>query len=109
MTLGACAQLCPPTADDRDSMSRARLVHDQRGFTIVEVMVAAALLLTGLVGTLTMLQGASNTTTTTKAREQGIGLQRELLEAARGIPYEQLVPTSIVSRVQAVSGLADQN
>ena len=37
-------------------MSRARLLHDQRGFTIIEVMVAAALLLTGLVGTLTMLE-----------------------------------------------------
>jgi prepilin-type N-terminal cleavage/methylation domain-containing protein len=90
-------------------MSRARLLHDQRGFTIIEVMVAAALLLTGLVGTLTMIEGASKTTTTTKAREQGIGLQRELLEAARGIPYEQLVATSIVPRVQAVAGLADQN
>ena len=106
---GPPAQLRPRSADDRDSMSRARLLHDQRGFTIVEVMVAAALLLTGLVGTLTMLQGASNTTTTTKAREQGIGLQRELLEAARSVPYEQLVPTSIVTKVQAVGGLADQN
>ena len=86
-----------------------RAISDERGFTIVEVMVAALLLMTGLVGTMTMLDQANATTTTTKAREQGVSLQRELVEAARSISYSELDNATIVSRLQAREGFADAN
>lgn len=86
-----------------------RFISDERGFTIVEVMVAAALLLTGLVATMSMLNSANASTTTTKAREQGVSLQREIVEAARSISYAELTPESIVARIQRMDGLGDDN
>lgn len=82
-------------------------MHREDGFTLVEVMVAALVLLVGVLGTLTMLDTASFATQTSKAREQGVALQRELVEAARAVPYDQLTPTSVVGKVQASPDLGD--
>jgi prepilin-type N-terminal cleavage/methylation domain-containing protein len=81
-----------------------RLQHDQQGFTIVEVMIAATVLLVGMVGIALVLNGASLATTSTKAREQAVSLQRELVETARSVPYEQLSPNAIVAAVQIAPG-----
>src|SRR5260370_41351097 len=78
---------------------------DQRGFTIVEVLVASAVLLIGLLGAVTMIDGANATNTTIKAREQGINLARELIEAGRAIPYAQLTPASVVPQGQGMANL----
>jgi prepilin-type N-terminal cleavage/methylation domain-containing protein len=86
-----------------------RAIADERGFTIIEVLVAASVLLVGLLGAVTMIDGASATNTTTKAREQGVSLARELLEATRSIPYAQLVPAGIVAKVQAMPNLGNAN
>jgi hypothetical protein len=72
---------------------------------MVEVMMAAFVLVIGLLGTVALIDGANGTTLRTKAREQGVSLERELVEAARSIPYNQLTPSSIVGRVQAMPGL----
>jgi prepilin-type N-terminal cleavage/methylation domain-containing protein len=90
-------------------MSARHGAQDEQGFTLVEVLVATLIIVIGLFGTLAMLDGANATTTSTKAREQGVALQREIIEAARSIPYDQLTPTSIVSRVQAMPNLGDSN
>jgi prepilin-type N-terminal cleavage/methylation domain-containing protein len=84
-------------------------IADQRGFTIVEVLVAASVLLIGLLGAVTMLDTASATDSTTKAREQGASLARELVEAGRSIPYAQLIPAAIVAKVQAMPNLGNAN
>lgn len=80
---------------------------DEGGFTLIEVMVAAFILVVGILGTLQMLTYSSLATTTTKAREQGVALQREIVEAARSLPYDQLMPNSIVSKIQALPDLGD--
>jgi prepilin-type N-terminal cleavage/methylation domain-containing protein len=77
------------------------------GFTIIEVMVAAAVLLVGLVGVLGIVTQSDAVTASNRAREQGIALQREIIEAAQAIPYEQLSQASIVSKIQATAGLTD--
>jgi hypothetical protein len=84
-------------------------VSDDSGFTLVEAMVAAFVLLIGLAATLTMVDQANQTTSSTKAREQGVSLQRELIESARSIPYDQLAPTSIASRVMSLPNLGDSS
>lgn len=83
--------------------------RNEAGFTLIEVMVAGLLLVTGLLGALAMLDYSNRTVTTTKAREQGVALQREIIESARSIPYDQLVPTSIASQVKAMPNLSDSS
>lgn len=80
-------------------------MSDERGFTLVEVLVAFFLLMVGMAGTALMLNTANAATAGTKAREQGIALQREVVEAARSVPYDQLAPATVVPAVQAKPGL----
>src|SRR6266576_1322052 len=89
-----------------DSVARGR---GQGGFTLVEVMVAMALLLTAVLGLMSMTDSAARTTTDTKAREGAISLEREILEDAGGIAYSQLSPTTLVPTLQALPGLASQS
>lgn len=77
------------------------------GFTIIEVMVAAAVLLIGLVGVLGIVSKSDAVSASNRIREQGIALQREIVEAARSIPYDQLSQGTIVSKIQATAGLTD--
>ncbi len=88
-------------------MDPSRSLRDASGFTLVEVIVAMVLLLVGILGTMTMFDAASAATTTSKAREQAVALQREVVETVRAIPYAQLANGSVVSRVQAQPALAD--
>jgi hypothetical protein len=77
------------------------------GFTIVEVLVASVILLVGIMGVLGIVVQADGVSASNRAREQGVGLQREIIEAARSIPYDQLTQTSIVSRIRLQPGLDD--
>lgn len=81
----------------------------QEGFTLVEVMMAATVLLLGVLGVGAMLGQAATATWSTKAREGAVALQREIVETAHAIPYDELTTTGIVPRVQAhpSAGLAD--
>ncbi|HEV2999928.1 MAG TPA: prepilin-type N-terminal cleavage/methylation domain-containing protein [Solirubrobacteraceae bacterium] len=81
-------------------------MRDERGFTIIEVLVAAMILVVGLLGTLALVDGANEATTATKAREGGNNLQRELIELARAVPYEDLQPGQVVARIRE-RGLSD--
>src|SRR3954452_11922901 len=83
--------------------SRAR---GQSGFTLVEVMVAMAILLTAVLGLMSLTDSAAKTTTSTKAREGAISLAREIVEDAGGVAYSQLNPTNLVPTLQALPGLA---
>ena len=101
----------PGGCSRRSVTLRNRRTHarDERGFTIIEVMVAATILLVGILGTVTMIDAAALTTSATKAREQGVDLQREVIEAARSIPYNQLDNPTIVSKVQAMPNLGNDH
>ena len=82
-------------------------LSEEDGFTIVEVLVAAVVLVVGLLGTLTLVDTANKTTFETKAREQASSLQREIVENARSVDYDQLTPASVSSAIQGRAPLGD--
>lgn len=86
------------------SASRARSQH---GFTLIEVMVTMLILLVGLAGAVTLIDGANAITVSTKQREAATNLQRELIEGARAVPYDQLTPNGLQASLQARPGLGD--
>jgi hypothetical protein len=79
----------------------------QDGYSLVEVLVAALVTTVGLIGTFSIIDGAQAETTKNRAREGAVALQREIVEAARSLPYDQLTPASVLPGVQAQPGLAD--
>lgn len=90
-------------------MAPAMQMRREDGFTLIEVMVAMLILVIGLLGAMTVLTQASSTSSTTQAREQGVSLDRELVEAARGIPYASLTPNTVAGNVASASALADSD
>lgn len=84
-------------------------LRSEAGMTIIESMVAATLLIVGLLGTVTMIDDANSTTWSTKAREQAVSLQREIIETARSIPYDQLTPNGTGALIREKTGLGDSN
>jgi type II secretory pathway pseudopilin PulG len=77
------------------------------GFTLIEVIVAILLLLGGVLATVALVDQAASTTGSTKAREGGTALVRELLEASRAIPYDTLTAGSVAGQLQARTDFAD--
>jgi type II secretory pathway pseudopilin PulG len=81
----------------------------EAGFTIIEVLVASVILLVGVLGVLGIVTKADQVSASNRAREQGIALEREVIEAARSIPYDQLTQNALVGRIQATTGLTDSS
>lgn len=88
---------------------RARLLFDQSGFTLVELLTAATVLVVGVLGVVAMIAGANVRTLATRGREGATNVQRELVERARAIPYAQMTEASAISQLQAVPGLEDSS
>jgi prepilin-type N-terminal cleavage/methylation domain-containing protein len=88
-------------------MARVR-IGSENGFTLVEVMVAIAVLLVGVLGAVAMIDGANAQTSRTKAREGATALARSVLEIGRGVPYADLTAARILTELQARgAGFAD--
>ena len=68
----------------------ARAGRGDDGFTIIEVMVAALVLIVGLLMVLAMYGGALRTTTTSNTRVTATNLARELVETVREVDYNDL-------------------
>jgi Tfp pilus assembly protein PilV len=103
--------MCPfplkPVFHRADTYSVGRTASSSReaGFTIIEVLVAATVLVIGIGATLALLNAANATTSVTRGREGATNLARELTEAARGIPYARISTGSLASTLQAQPGL----
>jgi prepilin-type N-terminal cleavage/methylation domain-containing protein len=85
----------------------SRTLAGREGFTLIEVLVAMAVLLTGVLGALAIIDRANAATVTTRSRESAVNVARELVEAARSVPYANLTPASVESEIQALPGRAD--
>ena len=86
-------------------MTCRRALVGQAGFTLVELMVAAFILLVGLLGVAAMLNQATTVAGTNNGRVGATNLAREILEDARSIDYDQLNPTQIAGALQGRPGL----
>ncbi len=95
------------------SFARPRFAHrrfrsDEDGFTMIEVLVAAVVLLGGVVVLLSLVDMANRTTANTRARDAGTTLARQVTEAARSIPYAMLTPQTVEAELQSQPGLASR-
>jgi Tfp pilus assembly protein PilV len=86
--------------------SRAR---QERGFTIVEVIVASLVIVIGLLTAFLALAVAVHSSSDVRQREEGVSLARQITEDARSIPYSQLSSATVVSTLQAYPGLANSS
>ena len=68
----------------------------ERGFTLVEVMVAIMILLVGVLGVVSMVDGAKAVTSKTKAREGGTNVARSIIEVSRSIRYRDLTAVELL-------------
>ena len=79
---------------------------DEQGFTLIEVVVAMAVILTGVLGTMALIDRASAQTSEAKTRQTANALIRDVIETAQGVPYTQLTPDGVKTALQA-NGFAD--
>ena len=85
-----------------------RPCHDrQGGFTIIEVMVAAFVLLVGVLGTVALIDTAIGVGSTSRSREAATNLTREIVETSRLVDYDVLLTASAPAALQGKTGLAD--
>src|SRR5215204_3693821 len=84
-----------------------RVRHTEAGFSLVEVMVAATLLVVGVLGTVSMVDASSDTTTSNNRREVGVATAREVVEAARAVPYASLLDGGAEAQIKTQAGLSD--
>jgi prepilin-type N-terminal cleavage/methylation domain-containing protein len=78
----------------------------ERGFTIIESMIAVAILLGGALATLAMLDTASHRTRSAADRQKATALAREVVEVAKSIPYRDVATETIVDRLRQDAGIA---
>src|SRR5215218_8896295 len=79
----------------------------QAGFTLIEVLVAMLILLVGVLGVVTMVDGANAVTSKTKAREGGTAIARSIIEVSRSIRYRDLTQESLEAALETRPTLAD--
>jgi prepilin-type N-terminal cleavage/methylation domain-containing protein len=76
-------------------------MRGQSGFTLVELLVAAFILLVGMLGVLGVMQRGLATTALNAQRVAATNLGREVIENARATDYDQLTPSLLATALQA--------
>lgn len=82
-------------------MGRAPSIRSDDGFTLIEVLAAALVLVVGMLAVLSVLQKGMETTVLNRQRVTATNLVRELTEAARTITYASLTTAQAPARLQA--------
>ncbi|HEX8741941.1 MAG TPA: prepilin-type N-terminal cleavage/methylation domain-containing protein [Thermoleophilaceae bacterium] len=73
----------------------------QAGFSLIEVLVAMAVILVGVLGTVGLLERASAQSSEAKTRQTANALIRDVVETAQGAQYAQLTSTSAKTTLQS--------
>jgi prepilin-type N-terminal cleavage/methylation domain-containing protein len=80
-------------------------VPDERGFTLIEVLISSVILVIGIFGTFTLVSMANAGANRARAREGATNLAREVLEDAHAITYSKVGGTAwITSAFNGLSG-----
>lgn len=82
---------------------RDRALADERGFTLIEVLVATLLLGIGLVGLFSMIDLATRTANVDRLRQAEVNVARQALESARNLSYTSLSGGSALASALASS------
>ena len=85
---------------------RSTRIAAEDGFTLVEVLVAATILIIGTFAAFQLVDAASRTTSANSARIGGTNLTRELTEFARGADYDELQPTTLETALRKNAAVA---
>lgn len=84
-------------------------MSDERGFTLIEVLVAATLLISGVFATLALIDKGTQTTVVSKQRDVANAVAQELIERAVGSKYTSAVnDMTDVYPAAALPGPADR-
>src|SRR4051794_4784164 len=87
-----------------------RRIRSESGMTIIEVMVAAAVLTIGLLGAAQLLITANKSTNASSARSGANNVARRLAEAARSVGARDLTPSTVTASLKtAAPDLADSD
>jgi len=97
-----------PSAPVRSSRRPESGPSSEAGFTLIETLVASVVLIVGLIALLGLLDTSVKASASTRQREAATNLARQVLEDARGIPFGQISPSSIVGELQAMPGLKNE-
>jgi Tfp pilus assembly protein PilV len=85
-----------------------RVVSGQQGFAVIEALMAALVLVTGILGMAVALTSSRHLTTTSQRAQSGEGLAEQALETMRQTPYANLklatAPTGSGTTGNTVSG-----
>jgi Tfp pilus assembly protein PilV len=85
-------------------MRRFRLL-EERGFTLIEVLIASVVLIIGIFGTFALVQMANAGANRARAREGATNLAREVLEDSHAISYAKVGTSGwITSALTGLSG-----
>ncbi len=79
----------------------------EAGFTIVEVLIAMLVLIIGVLGTFTMIDGGMASTARTTARDQGTNLARDLVERSRQADYASMTNALAPATLRATLPASD--
>jgi Tfp pilus assembly protein PilV len=84
-------------------MGRLPALRSHDGFTLVELMAAALVLVVGMLSILTVLHSGIEKTTLSQQRVAANNLARELTETARTADYDTLTPSGAATALQAAN------
>src|SRR5437762_2879714 len=82
---------------------------DDRGFTLVEVLVAMTILIAGVLGVVALVDGANAETNAADTRIGATNLAREITEAAHAVDYDSLLTSTggLGPRIASMSHLTE--
>jgi type II secretory pathway pseudopilin PulG len=77
-----------------------RSLDPEAGFTLVEVLIAAVVLLVGLLSLLGLVDVANKVTAGNRARQVATSLARDVIENARSLSYRQITQSGVATALQ---------